>query len=129
MSSTLIAPYKDLGPGGDYTIEANYGIRIYDDKGEEIPKVGETAATLKGGLRTNYIGIVPILNGDKNTVGKAEVKKIICCKPLNCDLTDLMNCGFNSLDDALDYVKNEHGEEYNRDGVITIYYYKVIELN
>ncbi len=128
MSATLQAPYKDLGPNGDYFIEANYGIRIYDNKGEVIPAIGEVKATLKGGLRTNHIGIVPLLDGEKKNIGKAEVIKVIIAKPENMDLTDLKAAGFNSKEEALQYVSTEHKEEFDRDGVMTIYYFKVTEL-
>lgn len=50
MSSTIKAPYAFLGEGGDYAIEVNFAIRIYDTKGETIPNVGEIGYTLKGGL-------------------------------------------------------------------------------
>lgn len=126
MSATLQAPYKDLGPNGDYFIEANYGIRIYDNKGEIIPEIGETSATLKGGLRTNHIGRVPLLDGAKRNIGEVEVIKIIIAKPENIDIEDLKACGFEKIEDAINYVATEHLEEYSRDGVMTIYYYKVI---
>ncbi len=129
MSATLTAPYKDLGPNGDYPIEANYGIRIYDNKGEIIPGIGETKATLKGGLRTNHIGIVPLLDGNKENIGNAEVIKIIIAKPENMELKDINACGFQSIDEAIAYVSTEHKEEFDRDGVMTVYYFKVIEKN
>ncbi len=129
MSHTLRAPYKELGPNGDYYIEANYGIRIYDNNGEIIPEIGDLRATLKGGLRTNHIGIVPLLNGEKQNIGEAEVVKVIIAKPENMDLKDLRSAGFNSLENALDYVSVEHKEEFERDGVMTIYYFKVAKRN
>lgn len=125
MSSTLRAPYADLGPGGDYLIEANYGIRIYDDKGEIIPGVGEVGATLKGGLRTNYLGEVPLLDGAKNNVGKADVLMVISAKPENMNVEHLLACGFASTAKAVEYAKVYHGEEFARDGVLTVYYYAV----
>lgn len=127
MSATLTAPYKDLGPNGDYPIEANYGIRIYDNKGEIIPEIGEIKATLKGGLRTNHVGIVQLLDGEKKNIGKAEVVKIIIAKPENMELKDINACGFKSIDEAVDYVSREHKEEFERDGVMTVYYFKVTE--
>jgi hypothetical protein len=129
MSSTLQAPYAELGEGGDYFIEANYGIRIYDDKGEIIPKVGELGATLKGGLRTNFLGDVPILNGQKETIGIAEVTMIISAKPEHMSRKHIRACGFESMNEAVEYVKANHGEEYARDGVLTIYYFIVKSLD
>lgn len=126
MSATLQAPYKELGPNGDYFIEANYGVRIYDNKGEVIPDIGIVKATLKGGLRTNHVGIVPLLDGEKKNVGDAEVLKIIIAKPENMDLKDIQACGFNTLEDAIQYVSTEHADEFNRDGLMTIYYFRVI---
>lgn len=32
MSSIILAPYGYLGEGGDYPIEVNFAIRIYDSK-------------------------------------------------------------------------------------------------
>ncbi len=129
MSTTFQAPYRDLGEGGDYTIEVNFAIRIYDTKGEVIPAVGEVGYTLKGGLRTNRIGIVPLLDGKKDDVGKAEVLKVVAAKPQNMDMSLINACGFQTIEDAIDYVETEHGEEYARDGVFTIYIYKIIENN
>lgn len=127
MSATLTAPYKELGPNGDYPIEANYGIRIYDNKGEVIPEVADLKATLKGGLRTNHVGVVPLLDGNKENIGKAEVVKIVIAKPENMSLEDINACGFDSIEKAIEYVSTEHKEEYERDGVMTIYYFKVVE--
>ncbi len=131
MSSTVFAPYLDLGEGGDYPIEINFAIRVYDtiDKGEKIPDIGEVGYTLKGGLRTNRIGIVPLLDGVKDQVGKAEVLKVIAAKPQNMDIELINLCGFGTTEDAIDYVKSEHGEEFARDGVMTVYIYKVTERN
>lgn len=127
MSSTFEAPYIDLGPNGDYQFEVNFGIRIYDNKGEVIPEVGEVRATLKGGLRVNFLGPVPLLDGNKDVVGKALVSMIISSKPEDMNIEHLRNCGFDSVEAAVEYVKAEHGEEFARNGDITIYYYKVIE--
>lgn len=129
MSSTVYAPYKDLGEGGDYPIEINFAIRVYDTKGEKIPDIGELGYTLKGGLRTNRIGIVPLLDGVKDQVGKAEVLKVIAANPQNMGINLIKSCGFKTIDDAIEYVKTEHGEEFARDGVMTIYVYKVTEHN
>ena len=129
MSQTLRAPYAFLGPNGDYVIEANFGVRIYDNKGEEIPAVGELRATLKGGLRTNHVGIVPLLDGNKQNIGKAEVTKIIIAKPENMDLEHLQAAGFQNREEAIGYVSTEHKEEFERDGVMTVYYFKVVERN
>lgn len=129
MSSTVYAPYLELGEGGDYPIEINFAIRIYNtvEKGEKIPDIGEIGYTLKGGLRTNRIGIVPLLDGAKDQVGKAEVLKVIAAKPENMDMELIKSCGFKAIEDAIEYVKSEHGEEFARDGVMTIYIYKVTE--
>lgn len=128
MSATLNAPYAELGPGGDYPIEANYGIRIYDNKGEVIPAVGEVAATLKGGLRTNYLGEVPILDGEKERVGLAKVLMIVAAKPENMNLEHILACGFKNIEQAVVYAKREHAEEFERDGVLTVFYYQVVKL-
>ena len=126
MSSTLQAPYAYLGPGGDYPIEANFGIRVYDNIGEVIPAVGKLGYTLKGGLRTNYIGNVPLMDGTKKVVGIAEVLCVIACKPENMDPLLLRACDFESLEDALTYVRAEHGEEFARDSVFTVYIYRTV---
>lgn len=128
MSSTVFAPYAHLGEGGDYPVEINFAIRVYDNIGEKIPDVGQTGYTLKGGLRTNRIGIVPLLDGTKQQIGKAEVLKTIAAKPENMDLQLIKSCGYKDIDEAIDYVKSEHGEEFARDGVMTIYVYKVTEI-
>lgn len=128
MSSTFTAPFASWGEGGDYKIEVNFAIRVYDTKGEKIPDVGEIGYTLKGGLRTNRIGIVPLFDGVKNEIGKAEVLKVIASKPHNMDISLVNLCGFKTIEDAINYVKTEHSEEFVRDGVMTIYVYKVAEL-
>ena len=128
MSSTVTAPYAFLGEGGDYKIEVNFAVRVYDDKGEKIPDVGEVGYTLKGGLRTNRVGIVPLLDGNKDEVGKAEVLKIVAAKPQNMDMELIKFCGFKTIEDAVDYVQTEHGEEFTRDGVMTVFVYRVTEL-
>jgi len=127
MSQTLRAPYAFLGANGDYYIEANFGIRIYDNKGETIPEVGVLTATLKGGLRTNFIGNVPLLDGEKKSIGTAEVVQVICAKPENIDFADLQAAGFASREDAINYVATEHKEEFERDGVMTVYWFRVVE--
>lgn len=129
MSSTVIAPWKHLGEGGDYPIEVNFAVRVYDNKGEIIPPVGELGYSLKGGLRTNRIGIVPLLNGDKTEVGKAEVIQLVAAKPENMDVNLLTKCGFASLKEAIEYTMREHGEEFKRDEVFTIFVYRVISRN
>jgi hypothetical protein len=128
VSSTVTAPYAFLGEGGDYKIEVNFAVRVYDNKGEKIPNIGEVGYTLKGGLRTNRVGIVPLLDGNKDEVGKAEVLKIVAAKPQNMDMELIKSCGFETIEDAVDYVQTEHGEEFARDGVMTIFVYKVTEL-
>ena len=128
MSQTVYAPFKQYGPGGDYPVEVNYAVRIYDNKGETIPKVGEISASLKGGQRTNHHGKVPILNGKMDTVGWAEIIKIISYRLEHADLADIKACGFDSVEAAVDYVKKEHAEEFARDGVLTVFYFKVVEL-
>ena len=104
----------------------NFGVRIYDNKGEVIPEIGVIKATLKGGLRTNHVGIVPLLDGEKKEVGKVEVTQIIAAKPENMPIEHIKNCGFESLEDAVNYVSIEHKEEFDRDGVMTIYYFRVV---
>lgn len=127
MSSTVIAPWGYLGEGGDYPIEVNFAVRVYDDKGEVIPPVGEVGYSTKGGLRTNRIGIVPLLDGKKEEVGKVEVLQLIAAKPENIGMDLLRKCGFETVEEARQYVECEHGEEFGRDGVITIFVYKVLE--
>jgi len=131
MSSTVFAPYPQLGFGGNYPAEMNYGIRIYTNppQNEIILGVGQKGATLKGGQRTNFHGLVPILDGNKNTVGQAEVLKIVTARPKYMLLQDIQACGFQTMDEAVAYVEREHGEEFTRDGVLTVYYYKVITLD
>ncbi len=129
MSSTIRAPYKNLGEGGDYPIEMNYAIRIYDNLGEKIPKVGEISASLKGGQRTNHLGEVPLLDGNKNDIGVAEVIEIISACPKHMKLAHIKACGFDSVEKAVEYAKKEHSEEFERDGVLTVFYYKVKELH
>lgn len=124
---TLLAPYGHLGEGGDYPIEMNYAIRIYDNKGEVIPDVGKLSASLKGGQRTNYHGLVPLLDGNKKDVGVAEIVEIISARPKYMNSNHLERCGFKGLTDAVDYVKREHGKEFERDGVLTIFYFIVLE--
>jgi len=131
MSSTIRAPYLNLGPGGDYPVELNYAVRIYTNspQNEIIPDVGQESASLKGGQRTNFHGEVPILDGDKNQVGWAEITKIISARPKFMPLEEVNSCGFMSMDEAVEYVKKEHGEEYERDGVLTVFHYKVTKLD
>ncbi len=131
MSSTVRAPYEKLGPGGDYPIEINYAIRIYTNppQNEKIPSVGEESATLKGGQRTNFHGEVPILNGDKKQVGWAELTKIISARPQYMPVEEIEACGFTSIDESIEYAKREHGEEFERDGVLTVFHYRVARLD
>ena len=131
MSSTVYAPYKELGPGGDYPVEINYAIRIYTNppQNEKVPNVGEESATLKGGQRTNFHGNVPILDGDKKQIGWAEVTKIISARPQYMPIEEINSCGFNSINEAVDYAKKEHGEEFERDGVLTVFHYRVTRLD
>jgi len=128
MPSTVTAPYAFLGEGGDYKIEVNFAVRIYDNKGEKIPNVGEVGYSIKGGLRTNRVGVVPLLDGNKDEVGKVEVLKIVASKPHNMDMELIKLCGFKTIEHAIDYVQTEHGEEFSRDGVMTVFVYKVTEL-
>lgn len=111
MSSTVRAPYLELGLGGDY------------------PVIGQEAASLKGGQRTNFHGEVPILDGDKKQVGWAEITKIVSARPKFMPLGEIEACGFTNIDEAIEYAKREHGEEYERDGVLTVFHYKVVKLN
>jgi hypothetical protein len=131
MSSTVRAPYIDLGPGGDYPVEMNYAIRIYTNppQNEKIPNVGEEGATLKGGQRTNFHGLTPILNGDKKPVGWAEVTRIVSTRPEFMPIEEVVACGFKDISEAVDYVKREHSEEFERDGVMTVFHYRVEKLN
>lgn len=131
MLSTVRAPYIDLGPGGDYPVEMNYAIRIYINppQNEKIPKIGEEGATLKGGQRTNFHGLVPILDGDKKSVGWAEVTRIVSARQNFMPVKEVMDCGFKDINEAVEYAKREHGEEFERDGVLTVFHYRVEKLN
>ncbi len=131
MSATTQAPYGQLGPGGDYPVEMNYGLRIYNlpPKNERVPEVGEEAASLKGGQRTNYHGEVPILDGEKKRIGTAEILRIVSARPEYMPEAEIKACGFNTIEEAVEYAKREHGEEFARDGVITIYHYRVKSLD
>ncbi|MDO8515234.1 MAG: hypothetical protein Q7S14_01920 [bacterium] len=130
MSAVIRAPYGDLGLNGDYPFDANFGIRVYDKppQNETISAIGTEAATLKGGLRVNFLGLVPLLNGEKKTIGTAEVLRITSAKPENMPIEEIELCGFGSIDDAVVYAKREHTEEFERDGVLTVYRYRVTEL-
>lgn len=128
MSYTILAPYEKLGEGGNYPIEINYGVRVYTNKNEKIPEIGEFGYSLKGGLRTNRIGKVPLLDGEKQNVGTAEVVKIVSAKPQNMDLVLLQKCGFENVEEATKYAETEHFDEFERDGVITVFEFKVVEL-
>lgn len=130
MSATVRAPYIDLGPGGDYPVELNYAVRIYTNppQNETILKIGEEGATLKGGQRTNFHGLVPLLNGDKKAVGFAEILRIVSARPEHMPIDEVKTCGFETIEKAVEYVKREHGEEFDRDGVMTIYHYRVVRL-
>ena len=131
MSSTVRAPYIELGPGGDYPVEINYAVRIYTNppQNEKIPNIGEESATLKGGQRTNFHGEVPILNGDKKQVGWAELTRIVSARPRYMPAEEIKACGFVSIDEAVEYAKREHGEEFERDGVLTVFHYRVARLD
>lgn len=131
MSSIIKAPYKDFGPGGDYPVELNYAVRIYTDppQNEIIPNVGQESVSLKGGQRTNFHGEVPILNGKKEQVGWAEIIRIVSARPQYLPIEEIKACGFKTIDEAVAYAKREHGEEFERDGVLTVFHYKVIRLN
>ncbi len=130
MSSTVIAPYKELGLGGDYPVELNYAVRIYTNppQNEIIPKIGKESASLKGGQRTNFHGKVPLLNGDKKQIGLAEIIKIVSARPEYMPLNEVIGCGFETMEKAIEYAKREHGEEFERDGVLTVFHYKIITL-
>ncbi len=129
MSSTFKAPYEWLGKGGDYQIEVNFAVRIYNKEpyNQKIPDVGELAASLKGGQRTNYHGHVPLLDGNKDIIGLAEIVEIVSARPKYMELEHIQNCGFPTLEKALDYVKKD--EEFERDGVMTVFYYKITEIH
>jgi hypothetical protein len=127
MSHTVRAPYARLGPGGDYAVEMNFAVRVWDQEGEAIPPEGRTGACLKGGQRTNYFGAVPLLDGRKNLVGRAEVLRIISARPEDMPAEELVRCGFQSREAALDFVRRVHREEFERDGVFTVYHFRVLE--
>lgn len=71
----------------------------------------------------------PILNGDKKQVGWAEITKIVSARPKFMPLEEIEACGFTNIDEAIEYAKKEHSEEYERDGVLTVFHYKVVKLN
>lgn len=132
MSSTIEAPYKNLGPNGDYKIEMNYGLRFYPPE-DPVPEVGFLGASLKGGQRTNFIGLVPILVSNKegnglDVVGQAEITKIVSAKPENMAIEDIKACGFKTMKEAVDFVIEKHNDEYSRDGVLTVYFFKIDSL-
>jgi len=129
MSHTIRAPYARLGPGGDYAVEMNFAVRVYDDGGETIPPAGAFGASLKGGQRTNHFGPVPLLDGAKRHIGQAEVLRIVSAKPGDMPAEELARCGFASLQAALDFVQRVHGDEFARDGVLTVYHFRVLERN
>ena len=131
MSSTVRAPYKELGPNGDYPVELNYAVRIYTNppQNEKVPNIGEESASLKGGQRTNFFGDVPLLDGDKKQIGWAEVIKIVSARPEYMPIEEIKACGFDNMDEAVAYVKKEHGEEFDRDGVLTVFHFVVKKLN
>jgi hypothetical protein len=130
MSSTIRAPYAELGPGGDYPVEVNYAVRIYNTPplNEKVPEVGEESASLKGGQRTNFHGPVPVLDGNKKEIGWAELTRIVSARPEFMPLSEVQACGFATMESAVEYAKREHGDEFDRDGVITVFHYKVIRL-
>lgn len=131
MSAEVKAPCGDLGKGGDYSIEMNYGIRIYNGEplNEIVPQVGQESATLKGGQRTNFHGEVPILDNDKTTIGVAEVTRIVSARPQFMPIDEIKKCGFETIELAVKYAQEQHGEEFQRDGVLTVYHFKVVSLN
>ena len=131
MSSTIKAPFKKFGKGGDYEIEMNYAIRIYTNPpfNEIIPKIGQEAASIKGGQRTNFHGLVPLLDGDKKEIGWAELTKTVSARVEFMPLKEFQDCGFDSPEQAVDYVKTLHNEEFKRDRVLTVFHYRIIKLN
>jgi hypothetical protein len=129
MSHTVRAPYARLGPGGDYAVEINFAVRVYDRDGETIPRPGALGACLKGGQRTNHFGPVPLLDGSKNPIGQAEVLRIVSARPGDMPIEELALCGFATQQAALDFVRRIHGEEFDRDGVFTVYHFRVLELS
>jgi hypothetical protein len=130
MSSTVFAPYSELGPGGDYPVEMNYAIRVYNTppQNEMIPAVGQEAASLKGGQRTNYHGELPLLDGKKKKIGWAELTRIVTARPEHMPLEEVKACGFDTMEEAVAYAKSEHGDEFDRDGVLTVYHYHVVRI-
>jgi hypothetical protein len=130
MSSTVRAPCKKFGPNGDYPVEMNYAVRIYTNppQNEKIPNVSEESVSLKGGQRTNFFGDVPLLDGNKEQIGWAEITKIVSARPEYMPVEEIKLCGFENIDEAVVYAKKEHGEEFDRDGVLTIFHFKVKTL-
>ncbi|MFA7301000.1 MAG: hypothetical protein WC069_01715 [Candidatus Shapirobacteria bacterium] len=133
MSSTVFAPYEKLGPNGNYPIEMNFGLRFYPPN-DPVPEVGHIGASLKGGQRTNFIGLVPILvsNADNtglDVVGQAEITRIQSARPENMPIEDIIACGFKTTDEAIIFVQEQHKDEFERDGVLTIYHYRINNLN
>lgn len=130
MSSTIKAPFKKFGKGGDYEIEMNYAIRIYTNSPfkEIIPPIGQESASLKGGQRTNFHGLVPLLDGDKKEIGQAKMIRIVSARPEFMPLEEIEKCGFKTIEEAIDYVKKIHNEEFKRDGVLTVFHYRIIKL-
>lgn len=131
MSATVKSPFLRFGLGGDYLVELNYGVRIYTNppQNEIIPNIGEESASLKGGQRTNFFGEVPLLDGDKKQIGWVEITKIVSAKPEHMPEEEIQLCGFKNMNEAVNYVKKEHGEEFDRDGVLTVFHFKVKKLN
>ena len=128
MSRTVRAPYGHVGPGGEYAVDMNFAVRVWDHEGEIIPPEGHTGASLKGGQRTNHLGAVPLLDGNHNRIGTAEVVRIVSARPEQMPGDDLMRCGFSSLDAALAFVRRVHPVEYERDGVLTVFHFRVLKL-
>ena len=110
-------------------MEMNFAIRVWDHEGETIPAAGGAGACLKGGQRTNHFGPVPLLDGRKNHVGRAEVFRIVSALPEEMPEEELARCGFGSRQAALDFVRRLHGEEFARDGVFTVFHFRVLELS
>ena len=130
MSSTVKAPFLEYGKGGDYKVEMNFAIRIYTNPpyNEIIPKIGQESASLKGGQRTNYHGLVPLLDGEKKQIGWAELIRVVCARPEYIPLKEIQKCGFKTIEKAVEYIKKLHSEEFKRDGVLTVFYYRVVKL-
>ena len=60
-------------------------------------------------------------------IGTAEVVRIVSARPEQMSADDLAQCGFPSLDAALAFVRRVHADEYDRDGVFTVFHFRVVE--